>query len=192
MPERPVYQDLSRFHLPPGFRGRPAWFVQLWWLVQALLFHTSPQVLFGWRRFLLRLFGARIGKGVLIRPSATITFPWKVTIGDYSWIGDDAVLYSLSDISIGSHTVVSQRAYLCAAGHDYTRISFDMLPGPVWIGNQVWIAADVFVGPGVTLAEGCLVGARSAVFHDLPAGMVCYGSPAKPVKPRPMAQVDEL
>ena len=189
MPERPVYQDLSKFNVPPDSRGRPAWFVQLWWLVQALFFHTSPQVLFGWRRFLLRLFGARIGKEVLICPSASFTFPWKVTIGDYSWIGDDAVLYSLSDIAIGSHAVISQRAYLSAAGHDYTRTSFDTLPGPIRIGDQVWIATDVFVGPGVTIGEGCLVGARSSVFQDLPAGMVCYGSPAKPVKPRPFAQI---
>jgi putative colanic acid biosynthesis acetyltransferase WcaF len=186
MSERPVFQDLSRFQLPPGARGRPAWFVQLWWLAQTLFFRTSPQALFGWRRFLLRLFGARIGKKVLIRPSATVTYPWKVTIGDYSWIGDDAVIYSLSDVTIGSHTVVSQRTYLCAASHDYARASFDNLPGPIRIGDQVWIAADVFVGPGVTVGDGCLVGARSAVFHDLPAGMMCYGSPAKPVKPRPV------
>jgi putative colanic acid biosynthesis acetyltransferase WcaF len=188
--ERPVFQDLSRFQLAPQFRGRPAWFVQLWWLVQAIFFHTSPQVLFGWRRLLLRLFGARVGKNVLIRPSVTVTYPWKVTIGDYSWIGDGAVIYSLSDITIGSHAVISQRAYLCAAGHDYSRVTFDMLPGPIRIGDQVWIAADVFVGPGVTVGEGCLVGARSSVFHDLPAGMVCFGSPAEPVKPRPVAQAD--
>jgi putative colanic acid biosynthesis acetyltransferase WcaF len=190
MTERPTYQDLSRFQLVPQFRGRPAWVVQLWWLVQAIFFHTSPQVLFGWRRLLLRLFGARVGKNVLIRPSVTVTYPWKVTIGDYSWIGDGAVIYSLSDITIGSHAVISQRAYLCAAGHDYSRVTFDMLPGPIRIGDQVWIAADVFVGPGVTVGEGCLVGARSSVFHDLPAGMVCFGSPAEPVKPRPVAQAD--
>jgi len=188
--ERPMYQDLSRFQVSSQFRGRPAWLVQLWWLVQALLFHTSPQVLFGWRRFLLRLFGARIGKKALIRPSATVTYPWKVTIGDYSWIGDDAVIYSLSDITIGSHVVISQRTYLCAATHDYSRVTFDMSPGPIRIGDQVWIAADVFVGPGVTVAEGCLVGARSSVFHDLPAGTVCYGSPAKPVRPRSVARAD--
>ena len=190
MPERPVFQDLSQFRVPSQFRGRPAWLVQLWWLVQALLFHTSPQVLFGWRRFLLRLFGARIGKNVLIRPGVTVTYPWKVAIGDYSWIGDDAVIYSLSDITIGCHAVISQRAYLCAAAHDYSRVSFDLLPGPITIGDQVWIAADVFVGPGVTVGEGCLVGARSSVFNDLPSGMVCYGSPAKPVKPRPAARPD--
>ncbi|HEY3343319.1 MAG TPA: putative colanic acid biosynthesis acetyltransferase [Anaerolineaceae bacterium] len=181
------FQDLSRFRLPEGFRGRPGWYVQLWWLVQAVFFHPSPQVLYGWRRFLLRLFGARIGRDVLIRPTASVTYPWKVSIGDYAWIGDEAVLYSLGEISIGSHAVISQRAYLCAATHDYTRPTFDMLAAPIQIGEQAWLAADVFVAPGVTIGCGCLVGARSAVFHDLPAGMMCYGSPAVPVRPRPTA-----
>jgi putative colanic acid biosynthesis acetyltransferase WcaF len=185
MGDKLLFQDLSRFQLPKHFRGKPAWLVQLWWLVQALLFHPSPQVLFGWRRFLLRLFGARIGKNVLVRPSVAVTYPWKISIGDYSWIGDDVVLYSLSDIHIGSHTVISQRSYLCAATHDYTRLSFDMVAGPISIGDQVWIAADVFVAPGVKVDDGCLVGARSSVFQDLPAGMVCFGTPAVPVKPRP-------
>jgi len=184
MDKEHMYQDLSRFRLPDGFRGRPAWLVQLWWLVQAVLFHPSPQVFFAWRSFLLRLFGAQIGKDVLIRPSASVTYPWKVSIGDYSWIGDEVVLYSLSEITIGRHTVISQESYLCAAYHDYTRPTFDMIAGPITIGDQVWIAADVFIAPNVTVGFGCLVGARSTVFHDLPAGMVCYGSPAIPVRSR--------
>jgi putative colanic acid biosynthesis acetyltransferase WcaF len=161
--------------------------VQLWWLVQAVLFRPSPQICFGWRRFLLRLFGARIGKNVLIRPTASITYPWKVSIGDYSWIGDDAVLYSLSEINIGAHVVISQRAYLCAASHDYTRPGFDMLAGPIQVEDQAWIAADVFVFPGVTIGAGSVVGARSSVMHSLPGGMLCYGSPAVPVRPRPQS-----
>ena len=187
MPDETLYQDLSRFRLPDHFRGRPAWLVQLWWLVQAVLFRPSPQVMFGWRRFLLRLFGAHIGRQVLVRSTASVTYPWKVSIGDYSWIGDDACLYSLSEIVIGSNTVISQRSYLCAAAHDTTRPTFDMTGAPIHIGDQAWIAADVFIAPGVTIGRGCVVGARSAVFHDLPAGMVCYGSPAVPVKPRATA-----
>ncbi len=185
-PEQP-YQDLSRFRLPEGFRDRPAWWVQLWWLVQAILFHPSPQILYGWRRFLLRLFGAQIGKGVLIRPTASVTYPWKVCIGEYAWIGDEVVLYSLGEIHIGSHAVISQRSYLCAAAHDYTRPTFDMIAGPITVHEQAWLAADVFVAPGITIGAGAVVGARSSVFHNLPAGMVCYGSPAVPVRPRSKA-----
>lgn len=188
MLENNHYQDLRSFRLPEQFRGRPAWFVQMWWLVQAILFQPSPQVLYGWRRFLLRLFGAHLGRDVLIRPTARFTYPWKVSIGDYTWVGDDVVVYSLSEIHIGSHTVISPRSYLCAATHDYTRPSFDMLPGPITIGDQVWIATDVFVAPGVAIQNGCVVGARSSVFHDLPEGMICYGSPAEPVRLRLPAQ----
>ena len=90
----PVVQDLRSFRLPPNFRGRPAWFVQLWWLVQATLFRWSPQIAYAWRRWLLRRFGAKIGKGVQIRPTAEITYPWKLTIGDWSWIGDYVTLYT--------------------------------------------------------------------------------------------------
>jgi putative colanic acid biosynthesis acetyltransferase WcaF len=185
MNDHVVYQDLSHFHLPPKFRGRSAVIVQIWWLVQSTLFGLSPQALYGWRRFLLRLFGATIGQGVLIRPSARVTYPWKISIGDHSWIGDDVVLYSLSEITIGRDAVISQRSYVCAAGHDYTHRSFDMVPGPIKIDDQVWVAADVFISPGITIGRGCVVGARSTVLSDLPAGMICVGTPAKPIRPRP-------
>jgi putative colanic acid biosynthesis acetyltransferase WcaF len=178
------YQRLDTFRLPKNFRGRPAVIVQLWWLIQSTFFAWSPQFMYGWRRFLLRLFGAKVGKQVLIRPSVKVTYPWKVTIGDYSWIGDDVVLYSLGEIKIGEHTVISQKSYICTGSHDYTRPSFDIYFQPVEIGDQVWIASDVFVAPGVCVGKGSLVGVRSTVLHDLPPGMVCYGNPARPVRPR--------
>lgn len=180
----PLYQDLSRFRMPPGFRGRAGAIVQLWWLVQWFLFRPSPQVFYGFRRFLLRMFGAHIGKQVLIRPTAWITYPWKVSIGDYTWIGDEVVLYSLGEIEIGAHSVVSQRSYLCAGVHDYELPTFDIHAAPIHIADQVWLATDVFVGPGVTIGKGAVVGARSSVFQDLPAGMVCMGNPARAVRPR--------
>jgi putative colanic acid biosynthesis acetyltransferase WcaF len=177
-------QDLSRFRMPPGFRGRSAFTVQLWWLVQAVLFRPSPQFAYGFRRLLLRLFGARIGRKVIIRPSATVTYPWKLSIGDFAWVGDDAVLYTLGPISIGAHSVISQRSYLCAADHDYLSEAFDIRARAIVIGSHVWVASDVFVGPGVSIGDRAVVGARSSVFTDLPAGMVCLGSPARPVRPR--------
>ena len=89
------YQDHSLFKLPVGFRGKSAIYVQLWWIVQSTLFRLSPQVLYRWRRFLLRAFGAEVGSNVLIRPTARITYPWKVKLSDYCQVGDDVVLYSL-------------------------------------------------------------------------------------------------
>lgn len=178
------YQRLDHFHLPPNFRERSAVMVQLWWLVQATLFAWSPQFMYGWRRFLLRLFGAKIGQKVLIRPSARVTYPWKLSIGDYSWIGDYVELYTLGEITIGNHAVISQRCYLSTGSHDYTRPAFDIYARPIWIEDQVWLASDVFVLPGVEIGKGTVVGARSTVFDNLPGGMICYGNPARPVKPR--------
>lgn len=180
----PAFQSLDKFRLPKDFRGRSAVIVQLWWTVQALLFRPSPQFLYGWRRLLLRLFGAQIGRDVRIRPSAQITYPWKLEIGDHAWVGDDAVLYSLGAITIGAHAVVSQRSYLCAGTHDYRREDFPILAAPIEIGPEVWIATDVYVGPGVSIGRGAVVGARSGVFADLPGGMVCRGTPARPTGPR--------
>ncbi|HBV3707477.1 TPA: colanic acid biosynthesis acetyltransferase WcaF, partial [Klebsiella pneumoniae] len=101
--------ELKNFKVPKKFRGKNVIYTQLWWLVQATLFAWSPQILYKWRVFLLRLFGASVGKNVIIRPTAKITYPWKVNIGDYSWIGDDVTLYSLGNIIIGNNSIISQR-----------------------------------------------------------------------------------
>lgn len=140
--------------------------------------------MYGWRRFLLRMFGAKIGCDVKVRPTVQITYPWKISIGDFSWVGDDTVLYSLGNISIGSNTAIAHHNYICTGNHDYTSVRFDISAEPVHIGNEVWITTDIFIAPGVTIGDGTVVGARSTVLNDLPAGMVCYGSPAMPVKPR--------
>ena len=179
-----MQQDLSRFSVPSDFRGRPGWFIQFWWVVQALLFKTSPQFMYGWRRFLMRSFGANIGKKVILRPSMHTQFPWKVTIGDYSWVGDDVVLYSLGQINIGTNVVISQRSYLCTGSHDYTKIDFPIFEKSITIEDECWLATDVFVGPGVKIGRGTIVGARSSVFQSLPANKICVGTPAKTIKDR--------
>jgi putative colanic acid biosynthesis acetyltransferase WcaF len=182
-------QDLSRAKVPPGFRGRPAWFVQLWWVVQSLFFQTSPQVFYGWRRFILRLFGAKVGRGVLLRPSVTVTYPWKVTLGDWSWVGDHVTLYSLGEIFIGESAVVSQHSYLCTGAHDYTRPTFDLYAKPIRVEPEAWVATNVFVGPGVTIGHGAVVGACSVALKDVPAGMICAGNPLRILRARPMSDL---
>lgn len=177
-------QQLNTFKLPANFRGRPGWYVQLWWLVEAVFFRPSPQFMYGWRRFLLRAFGAEVGRGVIVRPSVHTQFPWKVRIGDYSWIGDDVVLYSLGPIFIGANVVVSQKSYLCTGSHDYRQSDFPIYHQPIVLEDECWLATDVYVAPGVTIGRGTVVGARSSVFKSLPAGKVCVGSPAYPVKDR--------
>ncbi|VXC02647.1 putative glycose-acyl transferase [Flavobacterium sp. 9AF] len=174
--------ELNKFKNPKNFRGRNKIIVQLWWIVQATFFALSPQVLYPWRRFLLRLFGAKIGKQVVIRPNVKITYPWKVIIGDYSWIGDDVVLYSLGEIQIGSNTVISQKSYLCTGSHEYQKQSFDIYNKPIIIKDSCWIATDVFIAPGVTIENEIVVGARSSVFTNLYEKGVYIGNPAKKVK----------
>jgi putative colanic acid biosynthesis acetyltransferase WcaF len=180
----PEIQDLKRFRLPPDFRGRSGLVVQLWWFVQAVFFRGSPQVMYGFRRWLLRLFGAQIGKGVIVRPSVTIPYPWKLQIGDHSWIGDHAVLYCFAKITIGKNVVISQKSYLCAGTHDYRSPGFEIQAFPIVIEDEAWLAADVFVAPGITVGRGAVVGSRSSVFGDLPGMMVCVGSPARPIRAR--------
>ena len=139
------YQQLEKFELPPGFRGRGIITVQLWWFVQSTLFAWSLQFMYGWRRFLLRLFGAKIGENVIIRPTARVQYPWKVKIGDHSWIGDEVNLYSLGEIEIGHNVVISQRSYICTGTHDPHSLAFDIYGHKITIEDQCWIATDVFV-----------------------------------------------
>src|SRR5690606_4374382 len=127
-----------------------------------------------------RLFGASVGRHARVRPTVEVTYPWKLTLGDWSVIGDGVVLYSLAEIHVGEHAVISQRSYICAGSHDYRSASFDIVAEPVTIGARSWLAADVFVAPGVRVGEGAVVGARSTVLRDLPPMTVCLGTPAVP------------
>jgi putative colanic acid biosynthesis acetyltransferase WcaF len=180
----PQYQDLSIFTVPASFRGKSKITVQLWWITQATIFAWSPQILYQWRVFLLRLFGAKIGKHVKIRSSVQVTYPWLVSVGDYSWIGDECVLYSLGRIDIGKHVAIAHQVYLNTGGHDYQKKTFDIFSRPVVIEDECWITNDVYVAPGVTIGKGTIVSARSSVLKDLPPGKICVGTPAKPIKDR--------
>lgn len=171
------YQDLSRFG--GTARGREAWRAQLWWLFQALFVLPTPQYLFAWRRLALILFGAKIGNRVLIRPGVRVTYPWNLTIGDYVWIGDNVTLYSVAEISIGSHSVISQEAYLCAGTHDYQDISFRFVAAPITIAGESWIATRAFIGPGVEVGHAAVIGAGSVVTRNVDAETVVAGNPAK-------------
>lgn len=178
------YQNLNTYRTPVNFRGRSKIRVQLWWVVYGLFFKPSPQFLYGWRRFLLRSFGARIGKDVILRPSCQITYPWKLTLGDNCWIGDEVVLYTLGEIEIGANAVISQRSYICTGTHDYKSSDFAISAHKIEIGEKCWLATDVYVAPGVSIGSGTVVGARSSVFKNLPEGKIAIGTPAKIIKNR--------
>jgi putative colanic acid biosynthesis acetyltransferase WcaF len=159
----------------------------LWTFVAATLFRPSPRPCYRWRNWLLRRFGAAIHPTAHIRPSVTIEFPWHLAIGANSSVGDHAILYCLAPVTLGDRVTVSQYAHLCAGTHDHTRRSMPLMPRPIVLGDDTWIAADVFVGPGVRVGTGTVVGARSAVFGDLPPWKVCVGAPARPVADRVLA-----
>lgn len=184
-PHQPgVVQDLSRFRQPRDFRGRSALTVQLWWIVQDTLFRGSPQFLYGFRNALLRLFGAKIGRKVLVRPTARIVYPWKLTIGDNSWIGDFAELYTLGPIEIGRNVVVSQHAYLCTGSHDIRSPAFDITAQPIVVEDEAWIAAGAFVFPGVNVARGSVISARAVLRQNSEANGVYAGDPARRIRGR--------
>jgi putative colanic acid biosynthesis acetyltransferase WcaF len=180
-PARP--DSLEARHTSPwGLRAKVG--RSLWYLVEATLFRFSPRPLYRWRNWLLRRFGARVHPSARIRPTVTVEVPWHLTVGPEAVVGDYAILYCLGEVTIGARAVVSQYAHMCAGTHDYTRRDFPLLKLPIRIGDDAWIAADVFVGPGVQVGAGTVVGARSSVFKDLPPWTVCVGSPAKPVRER--------
>jgi putative colanic acid biosynthesis acetyltransferase WcaF len=182
--ETPTVQDLVSYRLPSGFRGRSAVYTQLWWIVQATLFGLSPAFMFGWRRFLVRLFGAKVGEGVRMRPSVRIYFPWKVDLRDHCQLGERAELYSLGPITIGEMATVSQDAYICTGSHDIYSPTFDIYTQPIVIEREAWVCAGAFVFPGVTVGRGAVIGARSLLKQDAEPYGLYAGSPARKVGDR--------
>lgn len=154
------------------------------WALAGPLFRFSPRPFFGWRRFVLRCFGASVGRDVNIYPSARVVMPWNVAIGDWSAIGEDALIYNLGKVSIGARVTISQRVHLCGGTHDYTKADMPLIKSPIVIADNAWICADAFVGPGVTVGEGAVVGARGVVVRDVPPWAVVGGNPARVVKQR--------
>lgn len=174
--------DLSQFRSELSVRNRLARAV--WGVAQALLFRPTPRPLHGWRTALLRIFGARLGRGVKVYNSARIWAPWNLVMGDYSVLGDAVDCYTVNRVEIGAHSIVSQYSFLCTATHDVDQPHFPLVTAPIVIGAHAWVAADVFVGPGVAIGEGAVVGARSSVFKDVEPWTVVGGSPARLIRRR--------
>lgn len=166
----------------PGFRNKLA--RVLWGTVYCLFYRPSPRPFHGWRRFLLRCFGARIGEGAMPYRGVIVWAPWNLVMGARSVMGDGVDCYSVASIELGEGAVVSQRAYLCSASHDYNDPAFPLVTAPIRIGAHAWVAAEAFVGPGVTVEEGAVVGARAAANRDVAAWTVVGGNPAIPLRQR--------
>lgn len=174
---------------PQANRKAPKWslkakFGRILWALALPLFRYSPRPLWAWRRMLLRLFGAHIGTQVHVYPTVRITIPWNLTIGDHAAVGDQAILYALGPIEIGARATVSQYAHLCAGSHDWRETDMPLVKAPLVVGEDAWICADAFVGPGVRIGEGAILGARSVAMRDLEAMSIFGGNPAKKLKTR--------
>ena len=157
---------------------------RLFWIVGQLLFRVSPRPFFACRRLILRCFGATVGAHVHTYPSTRIYFPWNLSIGNWSAIGENALVYNLGPVTIGQKVTISHGAHLCAGSHDYTRADMPLLKPPITISDQAWICADAFVGPGGVGSEGAVVGARAGVMKDVEPWTVVAGNPARFIKKR--------
>jgi len=155
-----------------------------WGLAWLVLCRFTPPPLHAWRALVLRLFGARLGKGARVHASVKIWLPANLELGDNVLIGPGARIYNQGHIRIGDFTVISQGAYLCASTHDIHDPRFQLVLRPIRIGRQCWVAADAFVGPGVTMGDEAVLGARGALFADAQAGWVYSGNPAVQIKQR--------
>ncbi len=154
------------------------------WELAHPLFAWSPRPLWGWRRCLLRLFGAKIRRGVHIYPTVRIKIPWNLTVGSQSAIGDRVIVYALGPVSLGDRVTISQGAHLCAGTHDWRLPGMPLLKLPIAVGDDAWICADAFIGPGVTVGQGAIVGARAVAMKDVAAGTTVVGNPARPLERR--------
>lgn len=149
-------------------RGRPALMEALWIAASALFFSSSipsPAL----RKALLRLFGARIGVGVVIKQQVKVKFPWRLEIGDHTWIGERVWIDNLAPVRIGAHSCISQDAYLCTGNHDWKSSRFDLQTKPILIADQAWICARAVVGPGVSVGEGAIVSLGAVASSNVPA-----------------------
>lgn len=171
-------------HTGPSFSRSNRFARLIWNIAYLLLFRFTPIPLHGWRSFVLRLFGAKVGTSVHVYPAVRIWAPWNLELKDFAGIANGVNLYSQDRIVVGRKTVISQGTHLCTGTHDYSIDGFPLYTKPIIIGDEVWLAADVFVHPGVTIGSGTVVGARSVVVRSLPEWKVCSGHPCKPIKER--------
>lgn len=154
------------------------------WAIAGPLFRFSPRIFWGWRRMLMRAFGAKIGSNVHIYPSVRVTIPWNIVIGDEAAVGDHAILYALGPIRIGERATVSQYAHLCAGTHDWRDPAMPLIKAPLVIGDAAWVCANAFVGPGVEIGENAIVGAGAVTMKTVEADMIVVGNPAQVIGKR--------
>lgn len=180
-----MQQRLDRYRTPPGWHPGASMLRQVLWfclgspLLSALWLPGSA-----WRVLLLRSFGARIGSGCRIKPGLRLKFPWRLVVGEACWLAEDAWLDNLAPITLGDRVCISQGAYLCTGNHDFRSPGFDLLPGPITVGCDAWIAARAVLAPGTDVGPGAVVALGAVLSGTVPAGAIVRGNPAMVVGQR--------
>jgi putative colanic acid biosynthesis acetyltransferase WcaF len=177
--------DLSKYSVAHFDRGASRQKEAAWICVKCLFFQTPWPWPSAVRVWFLRLFGAKVGQGVVIRAGVNITFPWRLTVEDHVWIGEEVTILSLAPVAIESHCCISQQAYLCTGSHNYHVEAFDLQTKPITIRSETWIAARAFVGPGVEVGGGSVVAAGSILMESVPPRSFVRGNPATIIKTLP-------
>jgi len=176
--------DLSAYsnaEYSPG-RGRIA--RALWYVLSAIAFESPWFPFNGPKRVLLKLFGARIGRGVVIKPNVRVKYPWRLAVGDHCWIGQEAWIDNLANVRIGNHVCISQQVYLCTGSHDHHSRTFDLIVKPIEVGDGVWLAARSLVLGGVAIGPNAIVAAGSVVTKDVESADIVAGQPASSIGQR--------
>ena len=164
--------------------GASYWKQLLWY------FLGDPIVRSRWLPFsalkvsVLRFFGSKIGKGVRIKPGVSVKFPWRLTVGDHVWMGENAWIDNLAEITLESNVCLSQDVYLCTGNHDWSDLNFKLIPAEIYIEQGTWIAARAVVGPGVRIGQGSILTLGSVTGRSLEPMTVYAGNPAQPIKKR--------
>jgi putative colanic acid biosynthesis acetyltransferase WcaF len=179
-----VKVDLANYSVAGFDRGASRVEEGLWLAISLVLFQLCPFSFSALKRKVLRAFGAKIGRGVVIKPQVKITFPWKLEVGDYVWLGEECWLLNLERIVIGSDVCISQRAFLCTGNHNYRQPTFDLIVKPIFVEDGAWIGAGSWVGPGVRVRSHAVLAAGSVAAQDLAPWGIYRGNPAILVKQR--------
>lgn len=181
--EQSMKPSLERYTPEDFSRGRSKLTEALWLFVQAVF--VASQIPGSWhRRVLLRIFGAQLGAGVVIKSGVRIKFPWRLRVGDHAWIGENVWIDNLAMVSLGSHACLSQGVYLCTGSHDWSSAHFDLVTRPITIADHAWVAAMAKISPGVTCGEGAVLALGSVAAQDLAPWTIYMGVPAQPVRSR--------
>ena len=180
--------DLSRYNRRDYNPGRGPIVRALWFFVGLPLLRAALNPSTALRVWLLRSFGAKVGCGTTMKPGMRVKFPWRLEVGDFAWIGEDAWIDNLALVSVGNNAVISQGAYLCTGNHDWSRATFDLRTGPIRLEDGAWVGARAFIGPNVVLERCAIAGAGSVVTRSIPAFEVHAGNPAAFVRHRVIAR----